>query len=218
MTPAPGRQAGFTLLEALAGVALTAAILTGLALVAGQWLPHWRHGFQALQNADLIGLGLDRIEEDVASAEYARLDGGQGAPLFRGEADAVMFVRQAIGPGATPRLEIVRIGAAETRQGREVQRTQTRFAPGPIGALGEVVTLLRPPFRLAFAYAGPDGNWLAAWRNGPKLPRAVRLTVQNESGAVLASTAFLLKVTAAPEIQAQPEAVDPGNPAGATSQ
>lgn len=211
------REAGFTLLEALAGVAVMAAILSGLAVIAGQWLPHWRHGFLALQNADLIGLSLDRIEADVASAEYARLDGGQGAPLFRGEAGGVTFVRQAIGPGATPRLEIVRIGETKTQQGLEVERSRAAFAPGAIGAFRDATTLLRPPFRLGFAYAGPDGRWASAW-SGALLPRAVRLTVQSESGAVVASTAFLLKVTAAPEIAAQAQPVDPGNPAGAAPQ
>ena len=190
-------------------------ILTGLAMIAGQWLPNWRHGFVALQNADLIGLSLDRIEEDIASAEYARLDGGQGAPLFRGEAGAVMFVRQAIGPGAGPRLEIVRIGATQTGQGLEVERSRASFAPGAIGAFRDATTLLRPPFRLAFDYAGPDGRWLSVWSAGPKLPRAVRLTVQGASGAVVASTAFVLKVTAAPAISAPALTTDPGNPAGA---
>ncbi len=207
-------EAGFTLLEALASVAVMAAILTGLAMIAGQWLPNWRHGFLAVQNADLIGLGLDRIEQDVSSAEYARLDGGQGAPLFRGEPGAVTFVRSAIGPGATPRLEIVRIGETQTRQGPEVERSRASFAPGAIGAFGDATTLLRPPFQLVFAYAGPDGRWLPSWSNLPRLPRAVRLTVQGQGGKLVASTAFVLKVTAAPEIAAQPLPVDPGNPAG----
>ena len=211
------RDSGFTLLEALASVAVMASILTGLAMVAGQWLPNWRHGFVALQNADLIGLSLDRIEEDVASAEYARLDGGQGAPLFRGEADSVTFVRQAIGPGATPRLEIVKIGETKTKQGLEVERSRASFAPGAIGAFHDAATLLRPPFRLAFAYAGPEGLWNAVWK-GANLPRAVRLTVQTESGAVVASTAFMLKVTAAPEIAARKPPDDPGNPGGGAAQ
>jgi general secretion pathway protein J len=198
------RDDGFTLLEALAAVAITAAILAGLASIAGQWLPHWRHGFVALQNADLIGLGLGRIGEDVASAEYARLDAGQGAPLFRGEADSVVFARQEIGPGAAARLEIVRIGATATAAGDEVERAHARFAPGAPAAFRDPTTLLRPPFRLVFAYAGPDGRWRAAWGGQEKLPRAVRLTVLGPGGALVTSTAVALKVTAAPQIAAQP--------------
>lgn len=205
---------GFTLLEALAAVAVTAAILSGLAAVAGQWLPHWRHGFTALQNADLIGLGLDRIGEDVSSAEYARLEGGKGPPLFRGADNSVVFARQEIGPGAAARLEIVRIGVAATASGDEVERAHTRFIPGASLTFGDATTLLRPPFHLAFAYAGPDGQWRGVWDGQPKLPRAVRLTVLGPGGAIVTSTAVALKVTAAPEIAAQPLArdADVGNP------
>ena len=204
-------SAGFTLLEALASVAVMAVILGGLGALAGQWLPNWRHGFTALQNADLVGLGVDRIAEDVAAAEYARLDAGQGPPLFRGEAAGVTFVREAIGPGASARLEIVRIGETATQEGLEVERSHAAFAPGPLGPFRDATTLLRPPFRLAFAYAGPDGQWRADWAEG-KLPRAVRLTVQGATGATVASTAFRLKVTAAPKIAAQPAAADDAPP------
>jgi general secretion pathway protein J len=212
MTARRDAEAGFTLLEALASVAITASILAGLGAVAGQWMPNWRHGFLRLQNADLVGLSLDRIAEDVGSAEYARLDGGQGAPLFRGEPDAVAFVRQAIGPGATPRLEIVRIGAAETKQGAEVERSHAVFAPGAVGAFHDATTLMRPPFHLVFAYAGPEGQWRSNWSGEAKLPRAIRLSVLDENAAVVASTAFTLKVTAAPEIAAQPQAKDAAAP------
>ncbi len=204
---------GFTLLEALASVAITAVIMSGLAAIVGQWLPNWRHGFAGLQNADLIGLSLDRIVEDVASAEYARLDGAQGAPLFRGSPEAVTFVRQEIGPGAAARLEIVRIGETSTASGDEVERSRTRFAPGAIGAFRDATTLLRPPFRLAFAYAGPDRAWRAAWSDEAKLPRAVRLTVLGGGGRIVTSTAFAIKVTAAPEVAAQPPSPD-ANPGG----
>jgi general secretion pathway protein J len=210
MRPTRDPEGGFTLLEALAGVVITTIVMTGLAAIVGQWLPNWRHGFVALQNADLIGLSLDRIVEDVASAEYARLDGGQGAPLFRGEPEAVAFVRQEIGPGAAARLEIVRIGETSTALGDEVERSRARFAPGAIGAFRDATTLLRPPFRLAFAYAGPDGQWRNSWSGEAKLPRAVRLNVLGQNRKIVISTAFTLKVTAAPDIAAQPLNPDAG--------
>jgi len=213
----PDREAGFSLLEALAALAITAALMSGLAAVAGQWTLNWRHGFLALQNADLIGLAVDRIVEDVAAAEYARFDGGQGAPLFRGEPAAVTFVRQAIGPGAGPELEIVRIAEAETDAGVEVERAHASFAPGALGAFRDATPLLRPPFRLAFAYAGADGQWRSQWGGEAKLPRAVRLTIRSESGVVL-TTAFPLKVTAAPEIAAQPQSQAPPPRANEASQ
>ncbi len=60
--------AGFTLLEAMLALALTAAIVLSLATVTAQWLPNWRRGFASLQSADLLNLGLERIVADVSSA------------------------------------------------------------------------------------------------------------------------------------------------------
>ena len=150
------REDGFTLLEALAAVAVMAAILAGLAAVAGQWLPHWRHGFMALQNADLIGLGLDRIGEDVASAEYARLDAGPGAPLFRGEPNSVVFARQEIGPGPAARLEIVRIGATATAAATKSSapmRASLPASPARVPRCGDAAAAAVPP-RLRLCRAG----------------------------------------------------------------
>jgi general secretion pathway protein J len=48
------------------------------------------------------------------------------------------------------------------------------------------VLLLRPPYRLSFAYAGPDRIWQNTWRGQDKLPAMVKLTVRDSrSGRVL---------------------------------
>ncbi len=187
-------EGGFTLLEALAGIAVLGAIMYALAAVAGQWLPQWRHGFDAVQNADIVAQSLDRLVADLSGTAFVRLDPRMGPPLFRGEADAVMFVRAASGPGATPRLDYVRIGAVETPEGRETQRTRAAFRPGPIGPFRDAATVLRPPFRLAFAYLTPDGRWVTSWNAEPSLPSAIRLTINN-GAALVTSTAFLLRTT-----------------------
>jgi general secretion pathway protein J len=210
MKPVRPAEEGFSLIEALAAVALTSAIMAGLATIAGQWMPAWRHGFVAVQNADRIGLALDRIAEDVGGAAYVRPDGGKGPLLFRGASDAVVFVRQRIEPGAAPQLDIVRVGAAA---GGETQRARTRFAPGAMGAFSDATTLLAAPFHIAFAYAGSDGRWLDAWVDPQSLPRAVRLSVLGEGGGLVVSTAFALKVNAPPEIAGKAKGEGGGVPA-----
>ena len=208
------RDVGYTLLEALAALAITAGVVASLGALAGQWLPSWRHGFVALQNADLIGVALDRVIEELASAEYAGLEDGQRAPLFRGEVESVTFLRQAIGPGAAPRLEVVQIGAVDTRSGVEVDRVHANFAPSVVSEMRDPVTLLRAPFTLVFAYSGPDGIWRTRWTGEAKLPRAVRLQVRGQGGEVVTSTAFMLKLTAPPEIGAQLQPQSPPRAGG----
>jgi general secretion pathway protein J len=39
--------------------------------------------------------------------------------------------------------------------------------------------LLRPPFRLSFAYAGPDRVFRDSWHDAEKLPAAIMLTVRD---------------------------------------
>ena len=75
--------AGFSLIEAMATLALTATIILALSSVAGQWLPNWRRGFVDLQRADLLSVGLERVVDDLSAAEYVTRSAGPGAIVRR---------------------------------------------------------------------------------------------------------------------------------------
>jgi general secretion pathway protein J len=210
------RVAGFSLIEAMATLALTATIILALSSVAGQWLPNWRRGFVDLQRADLLGVGLERLVDDLSAAEYVTRSGGAPAPLFEGDASSVMFVRSAIGPDAYPHLEIVRMAEIKEDRGLAMVRTRARFAPtaprAPAQAIafGDPVTLIRVPFHISFAYAGPDRVWLPSWKGREQLPEAVRISVRDTvaNRVLAASTVARVRVTApgAPKPQAQANA------------
>jgi general secretion pathway protein J len=223
--------AGFTLLEAMLAVALTAAIILGLATVTAQWLPNWRRGFDGLQRADLLSLGLERIVADLSSAEYVTPSGATPQPLFSGEALSVTFVRSALGPDSSPHLEVVRLAETVDDRGFAMVRTRAPFTPLPQGApathyaFADPVVLVRAPFRISFAYAGPDRTWVNSWDSRDQLPDAVRVSVRDcPSDKVLAaSTAARLKVTAnvaaarPADQQGTPGAIgQPPGPAGQT--
>ena len=203
--PARGAgQAGFTLIEATAGLAATGAVILGLSTIAGEWLPNWRHGFVDLQRSDLLSLGIERVAADLASAEFVLPNAAATAPLFDGDALGVTFVRSAIGPGAGPRLELVRFAEAADSRGLALVRSRAPFAPTAAGAasfpyaLGDPIALVRSPFRVSFAYAGPDRVWRSSWRGVDRLPDAVRITVRDavNERILAASTAVTLRVTA----------------------
>jgi general secretion pathway protein J len=218
--------AGFSLIEAMATLALTATIILALSSVAGQWLPNWRRGFVDLQRADLLGGGLEQLVDDLSAAEYVTRSAGAPAPLFEGDASSVIFVRSAVGPDAYPHLEIVRLAEIKEDRGLAMVRTRARFAPTAPGApaqaiaFGDPVTLIRAPFHISFAYAGPDRLWLSSWKGREQLPEAVRISVRDTiANRVLAvSTVARVRVTApgAPKLQAQSNAasaVPPSEPA-----
>ena len=208
--------AGFSLIEAMAALALTAIIIIALSSVAGQWLPNWRRGFVELQRADLLGIGLERLVDDLSAAEYVTPSAGAPAPLFEGDGSSVVFVRSAIGPDAYPHLEIVRMAEIKEDRGLAMVRTRARFAPtaprAPAQAIafGNPVTLIRAPFHISFAYAGPDRVWLPSWKGREQLPEAVRISVRDTvaNRVLAASTVARVRVTApgAPKLQAQANA------------
>ena len=97
-----------------------------------------------------------------------------------------MFVRTALGPNAGPGLDVVRVGETTERREFVTVRSRMRFAPVPSGSslaeqihFGDPVVLLRSPFRLSFAFAGPDRVWKGTWQEADKLPAMIRLTVRD---------------------------------------
>lgn len=199
---------GFTLLEALIAVALMGWLLATVAAVTANWMPNWKAGFDRVQRADLLGLGLDRIAADLAAAEFVSWGGANARVLFDGTPSSVTFVRSAIGPNASAMLEKVRLSETDAERGRLLVRERAPFPPVTPKDLdtGEPeftnpIVLVRPPFRVSFAFAGRDRNWQETWHDDAQLPNAVRVTVRNtETDQVLpVSTAALLNVNAPAE-------------------
>jgi general secretion pathway protein J len=195
--------AGFTLVEALVATALMGVVLTSLASVAGQWLPNWNRGIARAQSSELIGVALDRLVGDVAASQFITAGRDAKVPLFDGTPTAVVFVRTALGPNVRPGLEIVRIAEIRDGNGAALVRSMAPFTPlamngnAPIlPPFADPIALLRSPYRVSFAYAGPDGAWKDSWRNAPELPTVVRMTVREGDNArpLSVSTAALIHV------------------------
>ncbi len=179
-------ERGFTLIEALVALALTGLVLSALATITAQWLPGWNRGLDRIQRNEMVAVALERIAADIAAAEFVPPNREQKAPLFEGTGLSVSFVRTALGPNAGLGLEVVRIGETSDRRQLVTVRSRAPFTPlaqgGPaVGQLrfADPVVLLRPPYRLSFAYAGPDRIWKDDWRDVDRLPAAVRLTVRD---------------------------------------
>lgn len=198
-------ESGFTLLEALIAMALTGVILVILTSLTGHWMANWRRGFERVQSADLLGLGVDRIAADLASADFVSLGDTGARTYFAGTETSVTFVRSAIGPNAPAGLEIVRLAEDEDVRGRVFVRSRMPFAPVTSTAVdsGNVeftnpIVLVRPPFRVSFAYAGRDRVWKDSWQDANQLPTAVRVTVRNATTDEILpiSTATLIRVNA----------------------
>jgi general secretion pathway protein J len=67
--------------------------------------------------------------------------------------------------------------------------------------------LVRPPFRVRFAYAGADRLWQPTWQAAAELPSAIRVTVRNSvSGEVLTVSSAVKVHVNAPALCANAQA------------
>jgi len=184
-SPHPGVR-GFTLVEALLATALMGVILAALAMVTAQWLPNWNRGFARIQRSEHLALGIERLVADLAAAEFIKAGRESVQPLFDGAELSVTFVRTALGPNARSGLEIVRIAEMAGERGPTLVRTRAPFVPIVSGVndkdapnFADPVVLMRPPYRISFAYAGTDRVWRDIWRGVAQLPTAIRVTVRD---------------------------------------
>ncbi|HEY0568878.1 MAG TPA: hypothetical protein VGD13_12280 [Xanthobacteraceae bacterium] len=189
-----GEADAFTLVEVLAATVLMGAILAALGNVTGHWLPNWNRGFAAAQRLEALALGLERIAEDIASAEFIPAGGEGSFPVFQGTERSIVFVRTSVGPGGPSGLEFVRFAETES-DGVNVVRSRAAYAPvAPSGGQSnqpnwaDPVVLIRPPHRITFSFSGPDRVWQKTWSEARKLPRAVRITVSAGGQALSFST------------------------------
>jgi general secretion pathway protein J len=199
-----GGEAGFTLIEVLLATLLMTVILAALATLTSQWLPNWNRGMARVQRAERLAIGLERIAADLSVAEMMPGNGDAKVPLFEGGELSVTFVRTAVGPNTRPGLEIIRLIEKADAQGLAMVRERTPFAPMPVDAqisFADQVVLIRSPFRVSFAYAGPDQVWQREWRGQKQLPDMIRISVRDiASGQVLAvSSAATVHINAAAE-------------------
>lgn len=199
-------ERGFTLIETLIALALMGLVLSALANLTAQWLPNWNRGFERIQRSELIGIALQRIGADLASAEYVTANRGERHPLFDGSELSVTFVRTALGPNAGSGLDVVRLGETSDSLGFATVRSRAPFRPSPVGSsrseqlqFGEPVLLLRSPYRLSFAYAGQDRVWKSSWHDAEKLPAVIKLTVRDAASerVLLVSTVTPVHVQSA---------------------
>jgi general secretion pathway protein J len=196
--------AGFTLIEVLVATLLMAVILAALATVTAQWLPNWNRGMARVQRAERLALGIDRIVADLSVAEMMPANGDAKVPLFEGSELAVTFVRTAVGPSTRPGLEIVRLVEKADSQGLAMVRQRVPFAPMLSDAqiaFADQAVLIRSPFRVTFAYAGPDQVWQPTWRSQMRLPDKIRIAVRDgATGQLLGvSSAAIVHVNGAAE-------------------
>ena len=137
-----------------------------------------------------------RSDRDRAAADRRRSRRGRICPgQSRDHAVRCSMDRSCRSRSCAPRWDRTRVRDLDVVHLGERRRTAASSSPFVRGCVSRrcrsarrcrsrcisaiPVVLLRAPFRLSFAYAGPDRVWKSTWQEADKLPAMIRLTVRD---------------------------------------
>ncbi|WP_300528950.1 prepilin-type N-terminal cleavage/methylation domain-containing protein [Maricaulis sp.] len=170
------RQAGFTLIEALVGLALMASISVGLVLVL-RGIADAQAGVVRLAGGQESRLLLNETLRDALTYTYRGPD--LAGDQFEGTPDGLRTLAQLPGRMTPARIQL-------RAEGGVVTMTLTPL--GAINANSDDVVLIDGLSRARLAYYGKLENtdraaWYPSW-TGPGLPRLVRLEMEEPGRGV----------------------------------
>lgn len=180
------REAGFTLLEVLAALALASLILVSLNLAMrsiGMGVDRTR---QTLGQQQAIAAAVDLFGRDVAQIAKIRRPGAEDLEgyIFDGQPDEIVYVLREDKGTDSPGLYFVRLSLRDGDGGSELVRER---APMPFdgAALGapewrDPVVLLSGPYDIGFAYRAQRSGireWSSRWSVERTMPEQIRLTI-----------------------------------------
>jgi prepilin-type N-terminal cleavage/methylation domain-containing protein len=200
---------GFTLVEALAALAITAVIIVATGGLIKNVAGYFDRGTRGVSEAERLLLATDRLAADFSSTRYAlQKNGDKFAVAFAGGPTKVAFV-SAAGVGVDPQREELVALTVESADNvtRLVRRRAAWLEPG--GQIEDLtpadpVVLIEGRLEIAFAFGrlAPDGalTWTDSWNAEPVLPRFARLIVRSRAtGAdLLSGVEFVVRSDAPP--------------------
>jgi prepilin-type N-terminal cleavage/methylation domain-containing protein len=206
------RRHGFTLVEALAALAIAAVIIAATSALVHNVALHFDHGTRGVSEGERLILAVERLAADIGSARFVtRMSEGSAALAFIGEPataaqPARMIFVSAGGVAANASGE--EVVSLTTEQDEDVARLVRRRAPwlGPRTRFEDItlqdpVVLLEGKFYMSFAFGRLSQDNALAWSDdwrGQVMPRFVQLKLRDRvTGAdLLAGAEFVIRADA----------------------
>lgn len=170
-------RAGFTLIEVLAALAVTSALVAVVLPYAGRLATHWWVGEATVEGADGWMQAVSRLGDDLAQAlPYGVGGDDRPDPAFQAGPESIAFVRPALGGAGG--LDAVTYEIRPSAAGSALVRRSRAFDPSTFGrdVGGTSATLLDGPFRLRLVEVARDGTRRRAWSPADGMPSAVELS------------------------------------------
>ena len=176
----PEARAGFTLVEVLAALVVTAGFVAVVLPFAGRLATRWWVGEARVEAADGWMQGVARLSDDLSQAVPIMVrQGDKAVASFDAGPDFVQFVRPALGSAALG-LETVRFEVRWSAAGSALVRRAARFRPGDPSAPGSPTTILEGPYGSA---SGPTARTSYRAPPGTTRPRCRRASNSPSSHA-----------------------------------
>ena len=190
-------QAGFTLVEVLAALIVTAAFVAVVLPFAGRLATRWWVGEATVEAADAWMQALARLGDDLSQAVPLTVSQGEKDIVsFDAGPDFVRFVRPALGGASNMRLEIVRYDIRPSAAGTALIRRARPSGDGPSADAGPPTTILEGSFRLRFRVYGHDNVPQLTWAGADDMPAGVELTIVGKDRNATPPSPVLLPVSA----------------------
>lgn len=185
------RSAGFSLIETLIGLTLTALIaasVMGAIRTSTQIFSKVEANAERREQARILQLASGWLERAMSD----RILNTEPGTVFSGREDAVSFLVTGLaGPsqGGLSRLEYKRVGSATCPGAFDLRLTWSRVMPDYAYSAYEPVTrtLLACQEEVQIAYFGSleersDPAWVTAWPKSADLPKIVAINTRGEDG------------------------------------
>lgn len=187
---------GFTLIEALAALAISSVIIVTTVTLIHMVAGNFDRGTRGVDAADGLMLALQRLASDFGAARYAVWTTSTGFALaFKAEqADGekparILFVSERRSEAELPADEVISLAIEQTGETTRLVRRRTAWT-GPDMLIDQVspqdaVVLLEGDLDISFLFGRltPGGGlvWSTAWIGQTTLPRFVRLVLRDRA-------------------------------------
>jgi prepilin-type N-terminal cleavage/methylation domain-containing protein len=173
-------DAGFTLIEVLAALAVTAALVAVALPFAGRLAARWWVRETTVEAADALMQAIARLSDDLSQAvPLSSRQGDVDRSVFSAASDYVQFVRPAIGRTGVIGLETVRYEIRGGAGGDALVRKASDFAPDSALEPGSPTTIL-DGYRFSFRTYAEDRVLRSNWVGAEEMPAGVELSIRGK--------------------------------------
>lgn len=187
-------RSGFTLLETVLSLALTALLIAIFSVMTRQWIADWNKGRSKISDIAAIALAQERIMSDLEAAIPMRAHDTRRSLYFSIDENHIAFVREPEPIDGTDQLLLV-----EYRNDMErgiIRRTTVFDGRVPISnaTFGEPVSLLESPFQMRLSYSFPEQSAQNGRREGG-IPNAITLELKQSDTEIVPPVTIPFPVT-----------------------